>query len=131
MEIYRLPVNIRYSDIDMNHHVNNAVYFTYMENARIELLRKDLLDYQERGIVFIVSEASCKYRHPILLTDNIICEVKFELLTPLRICVSYFFKNADTGKLNAEGSTTLVMVSSTTNRPVRIPDELISRLVSK
>lgn len=124
-----MPVNIRYSDIDINNHVNNAVYFTYMENARTELLVNDLVEYQKNNIVFIVSEASCKYKQPILLTDNVICELKFELLTPLRIGVTYLFKNADTSKLYAEGKTTLVMLSNNTNKPVQIPDELINRLI--
>ncbi|MFO7853070.1 MAG: acyl-CoA thioesterase [Bacteroidota bacterium] len=124
-----VPVNIRYSDIDMNKHVNNAVYFTYMENARTELLINDLINYEDEGIVFIVTEASCKYRQPILITDNVICELKFELLTPLRIGVTYLFKNADTSKLYAEGKTTLVMLNNNTNKPVQIPDELINRLL--
>ena len=121
---YEVPVNIRYSDIDMNKHVNNAVYFTYMENARTELLGKELVHYQENGILFIISEASCKYRQPILLTDNVICETAFELLTPLRIGIIYLFKNKDDNKLYAEGKTTMVMVKQATNKPVIVPDEI-------
>jgi len=128
MENYIFPVTIRYSDIDMNRHVNNAVYFTYMENARTELLRNELIDYHEKGIVFIVSEASCKYRRPILLTDSIVCELKFELLSPLRIGVSYFFRDSRTAMLHAEGKTTLVMADEATGKAVKIPGELMDRL---
>jgi len=126
---HKVQVNIRYSDIDMNNHVNNAVYFTYMENARTELLVNELVEYQKNNVVFIVSEASCKYKHPILLTDNVICELKFKLLTPLRIGVTYLFKNAETGALYAEGGTILVMVNDRTNKPVPIPEGLINKLV--
>jgi len=126
---HKVQVNIRYSDIDMNNHVNNAVYFTYMENARTELLVNELVEYQKNNVVFIVSEASCKYKHPILLIDNVICELKFKLLTPLRIGVTYLFKNAETGALYAEGRTILVMVNDRTNKPVPIPEGLINRLV--
>jgi len=125
---HKVPVDIRYSDIDMNNHVNNAVYFTYMENARTELLLNDLVEYQKNGIVFIISEASCKYKKPILLTDNVICELKFALLTPLRIEVTYLFMNAETGSLYAEGKTMLVMINNNTGKPERIPDEFINRL---
>lgn len=126
---HKVPLKIRYSDIDMNNHVNNAVYFTYMENARTELLVNDLIEYQRNSIVFIVSEASCKYKKPILLTDNVICELKFVLLTPLRIEVTYLFSNAETGSLYAEGKTILVMINNNTGKPVLIPDELIKRLI--
>jgi acyl-CoA thioester hydrolase len=128
---HKVPLNIRYSDIDMNHHVNNAVYFTYMENARTELLVNDLVEYQKNNILFIVSEASCKYKNPILLTDNIICEMKFELLTPLRIGVTYLFKNAENEVFHAEGRTILVMVDALTNKPVQIPEELIHKLIGQ
>lgn len=131
MENFRLPVKIRYSDIDMNRHVNNAVYFTYMENARTELLARELVQYQDNGILFIVADASCRYRRPVFLNDNIICELAFELLTPLRIGVTYLFKNIDTGQLCAEGKTTLVMVDSQTNKPVRIPEQISNKLVRK
>ncbi len=131
MKTYYVPVKIRYSDIDMNRHVNNAMYFTYMENARTELLLNELLEYQEKDIVFIVSEASCKYRQAILLSDSVICELKFELLSPLRIGVSYLFKSKDGDKLYAEGKTTLVMVNQVSNKPVRIPEQIIEKLVRK
>jgi len=126
---HTIPVKIRYSDIDMNNHVNNAVYFTFMENARTELLVNELIEYHKNNIAFIVSEASCRYRNPIFLTDNAICELKFELLTPLRIGVTYLFKNAETGSLYAEGNTTLVMVNTRTNKPVQIPEELMNKLI--
>ncbi len=130
MKTFTVPVTIRYSDIDMNGHVNNAVYFTYMENARTEIMLKELIDYAENDIAFFVSEASCKYRHPILLTDNIICKLEFSLLTPLRIGIAYFFENSEDNKLCAEGNTTLVMVDSETSKPIRIPEEMLRLLIT-
>lgn len=129
MENFILPVKIRYSDIDMNRHVNNAVYFTYMENARTELLANELVSYQEKGIDFIISEASCKYKRPVLLTDNVICELSFKLLSPLRLGINYIFRNNDTGVLNAEGYTVLVMIKQESGKPVRIPREMQEFLI--
>ena len=33
------PVEVRYADIDAQRHVNNVVFFTYMETARAAYLR--------------------------------------------------------------------------------------------
>ena len=129
MENFSLPVKIRYSDIDMNHHVNNAMYFTYMENARTELLLNELVEYQKKDIVFIISEASCKYKKPILLTDNVICELSFKLLSSLRLGISYIFRNNDTGLLYAEGYTVLVMINQESDKPVHIPQEVKEFLI--
>src|SRR5215831_14945661 len=38
--IYWKTVEVRWSDMDAQGHVNNAVYFTYLESARVELIRK-------------------------------------------------------------------------------------------
>ena len=38
---YNIPV--RYFDLDTNNHVNNSVYFTYMEEARTKLMLKEFL----------------------------------------------------------------------------------------
>ena len=54
MKKYKLPVPIRFFDVDMNHHVNNSVYFTYMENVRTEVFMQEFLTYQQKGIQFVV-----------------------------------------------------------------------------
>ncbi|HDZ40285.1 MAG TPA: hypothetical protein ENH59_01195 [Bacteroidetes bacterium] len=56
--------------------------------------------------------------------------MSFSLSSLLRINVKYLFKDAEANILYAEGNTTLVMVNRKTDKPVRIPDELMSRLVS-
>ena len=131
MKSFSRKVRIRYSDIDMNHHVNNAVYFSLMENARTELLMEDFIHYQQEKIAFIVAEASCKYKRPILLTDNIDCEMTFDLAGPLRINVAYRFVNNDNGQLHALGNTVLVMINESNNRPIAIPDRVITKLVKQ
>src|SRR5262245_66489392 len=37
---YWITVEVRWGDMDSQGHVNNAVYFTYLESARVELSRK-------------------------------------------------------------------------------------------
>jgi len=52
----------------MNNHVNNAVYFTYMENARTELLRTDDVKLYAEGktILVMVDQTANK---PIVIPD--------------------------------------------------------------
>jgi len=62
--IHSYDINIRFFDLDANNHVNNSVYFTYMEEARTKLLLEQFLKLQEEGIYFVVNEANCKYKRP-------------------------------------------------------------------
>ncbi len=40
MPIANVPIQIRFADVDMAHHVHNAVYLQWFELARMELLRR-------------------------------------------------------------------------------------------
>ena len=58
-----LPVQFR--DLDVMGHVNNAMYFQYMETGRVELARKlGLVTEGFRGS-FIVASACCEFKKPI------------------------------------------------------------------
>jgi acyl-CoA thioester hydrolase len=72
---YKTPIAIRFSDIDAVGHVNNAVYLTYFEEARIKYWH-DIVqwDMNEEGV--IVGRSEVNYLKPILLHDEIACYVR-------------------------------------------------------
>jgi acyl-CoA thioesterase FadM len=53
-----VPVQIRFSDLDPLNHVNNVAYFSLMETARVEVMRR--LPRTLRGHM-VVRHASCDY----------------------------------------------------------------------
>jgi acyl-CoA thioester hydrolase len=122
MSQHSIPLQIRLRDIDINHHVNNAVYFTYMEHARSEILYDEMVKYHKEGFQFVVAEANCKYIRPIKLGDKINCVLEF---VPIRLTscdIIYHFKNEKTGVLHAEGTTKMVLFNDNTGRPMAIPE---------
>ena len=64
-------VQIRFADIDSMGHVNNAIYLSYFESARMHYLN-DLLgmqwDWEENGIILLKNEV--EYVKPLRLRDN-------------------------------------------------------------
>lgn len=62
-----LPV--RYRDLDTNDHVNNAVYGTYLEQARFEYFDEVLgVALEDRELV--VARVEIDYRRPVVLSDE-------------------------------------------------------------
>ncbi len=116
-------IEVRFFDIDVNNHVNNSVYFTYMENARAGLLLEDYLKWKEQSVNFVVAEACCKYRRPIQFTDEVEVELIFDFSKNVSFEIKYLFKNPD-DVIYAEGHTIMACVDLESNRPVRIPKEL-------
>lgn len=121
MSTHQFPIEIRFSDIDMNQHVNNAVYFTYMENARSAVLMEEMLKAHQEGIQFVVAEASCKYIRPIRLNDEIVCMVSFIPVRPTSCDITYEFLNVESGQTCAKGSTRMVLFNANNGRPMAIP----------
>lgn len=68
--IARLPLQIRFSDVDSLGHVNNAFYLSYFELSRMELFKQSGLriDWGKTGI--IIARIEIDYLKPILLHDQ-------------------------------------------------------------
>lgn len=58
-------IPVRRADLDVNGHVNNAVFFTYFEEARIIWMTqmKPLIRAEGQGLV--VAKTGCTYKKPI------------------------------------------------------------------
>lgn len=72
---YKTPIPIRFSDIDAVGHVNNAIYLTYFEIARINYW-KEIINWNLRENGVIVGRSEVNYLKPITLDDEIVCYVR-------------------------------------------------------
>lgn len=65
------PIQIRFVDIDRMGHVNNAVYLSYLETARLHYFKElgGVTDWYKDGV--ILGRAEINYKVPITLLDII------------------------------------------------------------
>ncbi len=120
-------ITIRFFDLDANKHVNNSVYFTYMEEARTQLLLEQFLKWGEDGIYFVVTEASCKYKKPITFLDKVTIKLCTANIQGASFEINYAFVDPS-GQLYAEGSTRLACINEKTQRLFRLPQDGIDYL---
>ncbi len=133
-----VPIEVRYSDLDTQGHVNNAVYFTYFEHARVRFLsnlRERVLDELRResgegsdtrpaasaDLPFVVATASCVYRRPITGLDPIVVGVRCAGASRASVDLEYALCDRPHGQLFATGATTLVSVDPASGRPRSLP----------
>jgi acyl-CoA thioester hydrolase len=124
---FRYEVTRRYNDIDQQGHVNNVVFFDYLQDARVALLHKVWRSTMgEMQQVIVHQEMS--YRKPLLLRiEPVIVEVWVSKIGNSSYTLAYNVLD-ENASLAAEASTTLACVDPSTGRPTRIPDELRSLL---
>jgi acyl-CoA thioester hydrolase len=112
---------IRWGDMDAVGHVNNTIYFRYMEQARIEwvqaLLRTPLRDGPPP---FVIVNASCTFLLPLVYPGDV--EVRMSLGELGRTSVGSFYEIAMNGEIYAEGASKMVWLDPLTGRPAPLPE---------
>jgi len=130
--VERMP--IRWGDMDAMGHVNNTVYFRYMEQARISWFAslvpaRDA--WQSTGIVIV--NASCNYKRPIAYPGTV--EAKLYVGAPGGSSVPTFYELfvMQDGLCDpvayADGAAVVVFVDMKTQKPARIPEGIRQRLL--
>jgi acyl-CoA thioester hydrolase len=130
-----VPVEVRYSDLDAQGHVNNATYFTYFEQARVQYfhaLRVHALalqteesgrepDPKAAGLPFVIASADCYYRRPISALAPVSVGVRAARVTHTSIEMVYAVCAAPGGEVHATGSTLTVSVDLLSLKPRALP----------
>ncbi len=118
------PIEVRYSDIDAQHHVNSARYFTYMEQARAAYLRKLGLwageDFNAIGI--IIADQSCSYKSPIRFGQAIEVGVQTTTIGTKSIQMEYLIRDQNDQHELASGRTVLVAFDYLAGQSITVPE---------
>ncbi|HEU5098030.1 MAG TPA: acyl-CoA thioesterase [Roseiflexaceae bacterium] len=68
---YTITIEVSFRDLDAMGHVNNAVYLTYLETARIKFLM-ELFDLNGlRELPVIMAEVTCTYKTPAFFGERL------------------------------------------------------------
>jgi acyl-CoA thioester hydrolase len=121
-----MRIRVYYEDTDSGNVVYYANYLKYMERDRTEFLREhgvDLGAWQNRGIVFAVTEVHVQYRKSARYNDLI--RIETQLLRSTRVALTFQHAIYDEGgDLLVEGTATLVCLKAGAAKACRMPDEL-------
>jgi len=113
---YRCP--LRWSDMDVYGHVNNARFLTLYEEARVAMLFRELASLRD-GVV--ISRHEIDYLRPVDYTDPVRIESWIEEIRPSRFTVGYEMFDADV--LASRARTVCVPFDLGTGRPRRLSEE--------
>ena len=104
-----VPVDVRFRDMDSMGHVNNAVYFTYFENARIAYWRAVPGIRSRRNLDYILARAECDFRSPTTIEDDLCCHVRVAWFGRSSFAFEYLLRDERSGRNVAEGRTVQVI----------------------
>lgn len=127
---YKTMIEMRFNDLDMMGHVNNAVYFTYMEIGRTKYWEQAIKwDWHKTGI--IIGQASIDYITPILLNDKINMYIRTSRIGTTSFDLEYLIVKIVNGKeiTCSKGKTVCVAFDYNAKKPVIIPDKERDKMI--
>ena len=116
-------IAIRWGDMDAMGHVNNTVYFRFMEQARIswfDTLVPRAEAWKSTGIV--IANASCNFKRPLSYPGTV--DVKVYTGPPGGSSVETFYELVLRDELYADGGAMVVFIDMEKQKPVRIPENI-------
>ena len=108
-------------------HVNNAVYFTYMEEARSTYWTSLRGAVTYRALDFVVARAECYFRSPAVFAERVRVAVTLETIGTRSFVLTYEMTDEKSGREIGHGRTVQVMVDPE-GRPRAVEPELRERM---
>lgn len=130
MYISETTVRVRYAETDKMGYVYYGNYTQYYEVGRVEALRALGTSYKEmedNGVMLPVYTCNLKYLKPALYDDLLVIKTTIKELPTLKISFDYEIFNQNNELLNI-GSTTLVFINISTNKPCRAPESFMEKI---
>ena len=127
---YKTTIEMRFADLDMMGHVNNAIYFTYMEIGRTKYWEHAIKwDWQKTGVV--IGQASIDYIVPLLLNDKVSMYIRTSRIGSTSFDLEYLIIKTVNGKeiTCSKGKTICVAFDYSSNKPTPIPDKERNKMI--
>ena len=123
-------IAVRWSDQDVNGHVNNTMYFRYFEQARILWLHSQPAVNNRNGRGVVVAQATCRYLRPISYPETLDVRMYAGAVGRTSFPTMYDILAADGSVKYAEGQVVLVWVDRASGKSLALPESMRHALQS-
>jgi acyl-CoA thioester hydrolase len=119
-------IDVRFRDLDSLGHVNNAVYATYLESARIAFYQ-GLTGLPLEKLDIILAEITVSFRAPAYYGDRLGVGVRIGSFGTKSFTMEHAIAREADGALIASGRSVIVCYDYRAGRSIPVPDELRRR----
>lgn len=118
---------IAWGDMDAFGHVNNVMYYRYMESARIWYF--DQLDIFSYDVNTVVASNQCKYLSPVFYPDTLKIGARVEEIRNSAFRMSYLLWSTTQEKVVATGEAVMVVVDPIQLAKQAIPEHVKQKIL--
>ncbi|RNF85468.1 acyl-CoA thioesterase [Lysobacter psychrotolerans] len=120
--LIRVPMPVRWRDLDAFNHVNNSKYLSYLEEARLQWMLTVPGQGLDEHVAPVVAAANLNYRRPIEWPNEVMIELFVERLGNTSLSIGHRIVDArDTSVLYCDGQVVMVWIDRGTGAAAPLP----------
>lgn len=113
---------VAWGDMDAFGHVNNVIYYRYIESARLYYL--DHLKILQQDVLTVIASNQCKYIRPVVYPDILKIGVRVEELRNSAMRMHYLIHSEAQQMVVAEVDAVIVCVDRVNMQKTLIPENV-------
>lgn len=113
---------VAWGDMDAFGHVNNVIYYRYIENARLYYLNH--LKILQQDVLTVIASNQCKYIRPVVYPDILKIGVRVEELRNSAMRMHYLIYSEAQQMVVAEAEAVIVCVDRVNMQKTLIPENV-------
>lgn len=127
-----IEIPVAWGHMDAFQHVNNVMYFRYLESSRIAYCERlnyfELMD--ETGIGPILASTQCRFKFPLTYPDTVSVGAKVAEIEQERFFMKYRIVSHRHARTVAEGDGVIVSFNYRENKKAPIPEKLRQQILA-
>lgn len=120
--LIRVPIALRWRDLDAYNHVNNASFLTFLEEARLRWLAEECEGWHTDGAAPVLASVTANYRRQLGWPTDIVVELCCQRLGNSSVTIAHRIVDAnDANALYCDGSVVIVWINPQDGKSVALP----------
>ena len=121
--LIRVPLSVRWRDLDAFNHVNNSTFLSYLEEARLRWMVTLPGEWIDDNVAPVVAASHVNYRRPIAWPGELIVELFVERLGTSSLTIGHrILARDDASILYADGNVVMVWIDKQRGQPAPLPN---------
>ncbi|NOZ01967.1 MAG: acyl-CoA thioesterase [Deltaproteobacteria bacterium] len=124
-------MRVEFRDLDAMGHVNNAVYMSYLETARMDFYDQTFGEDGFNRFPIILGEVRIRFKSPAYIKEVLELGIRVTEISRRTFTFEYLIREEKTGRLVVEAESIQVMYDYKAGKTIDVPaefEEIIGRL---
>ena len=127
---HRIPLQIRFNDIDLFGHLNNAVYVQFFDMGKLAYFKQFMKGgFEKEAAVPVVADIHCVFYAPTYIDERIECLTAVASIANSSLVLEQRIVGAD-GSVKCTARTVMVNIDTKTGASTPVSDEWRSALAA-